>query len=49
MQLQGELASKGQAKKVYTGLFQALRVILKNEGVRGWQRGLGCAVSLSSI
>ncbi|KAK9378315.1 mitochondrial carrier domain-containing protein [Kockiozyma suomiensis] len=43
MQLQGELASKGQAKKVYTGLFQALRVILKNEGVRGWQRGLGCA------
>ncbi|KAK9458790.1 mitochondrial carrier domain-containing protein [Lipomyces oligophaga] len=43
LQLQGELAARGQAQKVYTGLFQALKVILQNEGIRGWQRGLGCA------
>ncbi|KAK9478106.1 mitochondrial carrier domain-containing protein [Lipomyces japonicus] len=43
MQLQGELHAKGQAKKVYTGLFQSLRVILKHEGIRGWYRGLGSA------
>ncbi|KAK9369684.1 mitochondrial carrier domain-containing protein [Lipomyces kononenkoae] len=43
MQLQGELHARGEIKKVYTGLFQALRVILKNEGIRGWQRGLGSA------
>ncbi|KAK9449663.1 mitochondrial carrier domain-containing protein [Limtongia smithiae] len=43
LQLQGELHARGEVQKVYTGLFQALRVILKNEGIRGWQRGLGCA------
>ncbi|KAK9469623.1 mitochondrial carrier domain-containing protein [Lipomyces arxii] len=43
MQLQGELHRKGEVKKVYTGLFQALRTILKNEGFRGWQRGLSAA------
>ncbi|KAK9354573.1 mitochondrial carrier domain-containing protein [Lipomyces doorenjongii] len=43
MQLQGELHARGETKKVYTGLFQALRVIFKNEGIRGWQRGLGSA------
>ncbi|ODV90049.1 hypothetical protein CANCADRAFT_1780 [Tortispora caseinolytica NRRL Y-17796] len=42
MQLQGELSGTN-AKKVYTGLFQALRVIYKNEGIRGWQRGLTAA------
>lgn len=44
LQLQGELASKGQAKKIYTGVFQALGVIAKNEGFRGLQRGLLTAV-----
>lgn len=44
LQLQGELASKGQAKRVYTGVFQALGVIAKNEGIRGLQRGLSTAV-----
>lgn len=40
MQLQGELAAKGEAKKVYTGLFQGLGTIFKHEGIRGVQRGL---------
>jgi hypothetical protein len=35
LQLQGELAAKGQVKKVYTGVFQALRKIAVNEGIRG--------------
>lgn len=43
MQLQGELAAKGQAKKVYTGLFQGLATIIKHEGVLGIQRGLFAA------
>lgn len=45
LQLQGELASKGQVKKTYTGVFQALGVIAKNEGIAGLQRGLLTAVS----
>uniref|UniRef100_A0A060TDU4 Mitochondrial oxaloacetate transport protein n=1 Tax=Blastobotrys adeninivorans TaxID=409370 RepID=A0A060TDU4_BLAAD len=40
MQLQGELAAKGQAKKVYTGMVQGLITIFKHEGLRGIQRGL---------
>lgn len=40
MQLQGELAAKGEVKKVYTGLFQGLGTIMKHEGVAGIQRGL---------
>lgn len=40
MQLQGELAAKGQTKKIYTGLFQGLGTIMKHEGIRGVQRGL---------
>lgn len=44
LQLQGELASKTQVKKVYTGVFQALGVIGKKEGIRGLQKGLLCAV-----
>lgn len=40
MQLQGELAAKGQAKKIYTGLFQGLGTIIKHEGILGIQRGL---------
>jgi hypothetical protein len=35
LQLQGELAAKGQVKKIYTGVFQALRIIAINEGIRG--------------
>ena len=35
LQLQGELAARGQVKKVYTGVFQALRIIAMNEGIRG--------------
>jgi solute carrier family 25, member 34/35 len=58
LQLQGELAARGQVKKIYTGVFQALRVIAINEGIRGiirnlknglipgTQRGLGVAVCL---
>jgi hypothetical protein len=38
LQLQGELAAKGQVKKVYTGVFQALRIIAVNEGIRGMHR-----------
>ena len=45
LQLQGELASKTQVKRVYTGVFQALGVIAKNEGIRGLQRGLLTAYS----
>lgn len=46
MQLQGELAAKGQVKKIYTGLFQGLATIAKHEGIRGIQRGLFSAVSI---
>lgn len=40
MQLQGELAAKGQGTKIYTGLFQGLGTIIKHEGIFGIQRGL---------
>ncbi|OLL23137.1 Mitochondrial oxaloacetate transport protein [Neolecta irregularis DAH-3] len=43
LQLQGELVKEGQARKSYTGVFQALRVIAKYEGFRAWQKGLGIA------
>jgi Mitochondrial carrier protein len=38
LQLQGELAAKGQVKKIYTGVFQALRIIAINEGIKGSPR-----------
>jgi len=38
LQLQGELAAKGKVKRVYTGIFQALRIIAVNEGIRGKPR-----------
>lgn len=44
MQLQGELASRGQVHKVYTGLIQGLTTIAKNEGIVNVQRGLFPAV-----
>ncbi|EWC48205.1 hypothetical protein DRE_02309 [Drechslerella stenobrocha 248] len=43
LQLQGELASRSQVQRVYTGIFQALRLIYRTEGLRGTQKGLGCA------
>ncbi|VVT58644.1 uncharacterized protein SAPINGB_P006312 [Magnusiomyces paraingens] len=43
MQLQGELAARGEVKKVYTGLFQGLVTIIKHEGILGIQRGLFAA------
>jgi solute carrier family 25 protein 34/35 len=42
LQLQGELQSK-LAVKQYKGVFHGVGVILKNEGVRGIYRGIGCA------
>src|SRR5271156_5251191 len=35
LQLQGELAARGQVRKVYTGVFQALKLIALKEGIRG--------------
>lgn len=46
LQLQGELASRSQVKRVYTGVFQALGVIGRNEGLKGLQRGLLTAVCM---
>ncbi|EPS42401.1 hypothetical protein H072_3568 [Dactylellina haptotyla CBS 200.50] len=43
LQLQGELAARSEVKKVYTGIFQALGLIYRTEGLRGTQKGLGCA------
>lgn len=43
LQLQGELQAKDVAIKKYTGVFQGVGVIVKNEGIRGIYRGLGCA------
>lgn len=44
LQLQGELSAKAQTKRVYTGVFQGVSVILRNEGLRGLMAGLGAAV-----
>lgn len=44
LQLQGELSAKSQTKRVYTGVFQGVAVILRNEGIRGLMAGLGAAV-----
>ncbi|KAI9790739.1 MAG: Mitochondrial oxaloacetate carrier protein [Peltula sp. TS41687] len=43
LQLQGELQSKAEAPRLYKGVFQGVGVILKNEGVKGLFRGIGCA------
>ncbi|RPA85780.1 mitochondrial carrier [Ascobolus immersus RN42] len=43
LQLQGELAAKGQTQKLYTGVFQGVRVIVQKEGLRGLLAGLGTA------
>ncbi|KAI1306418.1 mitochondrial carrier [Xylaria venustula] len=43
MQLQGELQSKGHQPHHYRGPIHGVSVIVRNEGVRGIYRGLGCA------
>nr|KAK5447198.1 Mitochondrial oxaloacetate carrier protein [Exophiala xenobiotica] len=43
LQLQGELQSKDVAVKKYKGVFHGVGVVVKNEGVRGIYRGIGCA------
>lgn len=43
LQLQGELSSKAATKRVYTGIFQGVTVIIRNEGLRGLMAGLGSA------
>src|SRR5690606_33853378 len=35
---------KGQTQRLYTGVFQGVRVILQKEGLRGLLAGLGTAV-----
>jgi solute carrier family 25 protein 34/35 len=44
LQLQGELQSKKDAPRMYKGVVHGYGTILKNEGVRGLMRGIGCAV-----
>lgn len=41
--MQGELSSKAATNRVYTGIFQGVSVILRNEGLRGLMAGLGTA------
>ncbi|KAK4193955.1 mitochondrial carrier domain-containing protein [Podospora australis] len=43
MQLQGELQTKGHQPHHYRGPLHGVSVIVRNEGVRGIYRGLGCA------
>ncbi|KAK2604834.1 hypothetical protein N8I77_007732 [Diaporthe amygdali] len=43
MQLQGELQDKGHQPHHYRGPFHGVSVIVRNEGLRGIYRGLGCA------
>lgn len=43
MQLQGELQDKGHQPHHYRGPVHGVSVIVRNEGLRGIYRGLGCA------
>jgi solute carrier family 25 protein 34/35 len=43
MQLQGELQSKGAQPHHYRGPLHGVSVIVRNEGLRGIYRGIGCA------
>lgn len=43
MQLQGELQNKGHSPHFYKGPIHGVGVIVKNEGIRGIYRGIGCA------
>ncbi|KAI5811097.1 mitochondrial carrier domain-containing protein [Peziza echinospora] len=49
LQLQGELAAKSETKRLYTGVFQGVRVIVVNEGVRGILAGLGAAYCYQTL
>lgn len=50
LQLQGELArSNSNYVKPYRNIFQAFYVIVKNEGVRGIQKGLGAAYAYQLV
>ncbi|XP_076266708.1 solute carrier family 25 member 35-like [Rhynchophorus ferrugineus] len=49
MQLQGELRARGQHSVHYKNVFHAAYVVVKNEGIKGVQKGLGVAVVLHSI
>jgi solute carrier family 25 protein 34/35 len=43
MQLQGELQDKGHQPHHYRGPLHGVSVIVRNEGLRGIYRGIGCA------
>ncbi|KAG7290244.1 hypothetical protein NEMBOFW57_000242 [Staphylotrichum longicolle] len=43
MQLQGELQDKGHQPHHYRGPIHGVSVIVRNEGIRGIYRGIGCA------
>ncbi|KAB5570770.1 mitochondrial carrier domain-containing protein [Coniochaeta sp. 2T2.1] len=43
MQLQGELQDKGHQPKMYRGPIHGVSVIVRNEGLKGIYRGIGCA------
>lgn len=43
MQLQGELQGKGHQPHHYRGPIHGVSVIVRNEGLRGIYRGIGCA------
>lgn len=43
MQLQGELQSKGHQPHHYRGPIHGVSVIVRNEGLKGIYRGIGCA------
>ena len=43
LQLQGELQAKQDAPRLYRGVFHGMRIIFKNEGMKGLLRGLNCA------
>lgn len=43
MQLQGELQTKGHQPHHYRGPLHGVSIIVRNEGIRGIYRGIGCA------
>lgn len=49
MQLQGELRARGAHAIYYRNTFHAGYVIAKNEGLRGFQKGLGAALLMHSV
>jgi len=49
LQLQGELQAKSTHPRLYRGVFHGMSAVLKNEGVRGLYRGLGCAYTYQLV